>query len=119
MNKCNKATVFSLPCRQILLGDIKVYVHACVCVCGGVCACVRVARVCAQREATFYSKIFLVTCSTRHETVMDGLQHNQSHSVCVCVRPFPRGMPPLPPSEMEMTNLPTGRHMGECYSQKS
>ena len=29
MERCNKATVYSLPCQQVVLGDVKV----CVCVC--------------------------------------------------------------------------------------
>ena len=49
MERCNKATVFSLPCQQFVLGDVKasivcvlVCVHVCVCVVG-ICMCLCVS----------------------------------------------------------------------------
>ena len=81
MERCNKATVFSLPCQQIVLGDVKVSI-VCVCVC--VCVCAR-AYVCMSMSVT-------VTCTTRYEAIVDGLQHRQSQFVSVCGQPYPTGM---------------------------
>ena len=58
MERCDKATVFSLPCQQVALGDVKVssvcsctYVLCTVCVCVCVCVCV---RACACDGVTQY-----------------------------------------------------------------